>query len=87
MNFKLTQEQLMIKQMTEKFAIEELLPGVVDRDINKKWPKDQVSKMADLGLLGIMVEEEWGGNNMDTISYVLFRRRSWTIRCRPGQHK
>ena len=37
MNFKLTQEQLMIKQMTEKFAIEELLPGVVDRDINKKW--------------------------------------------------
>ena len=71
MNFKLTEEQLMIKQMTANFAMEELLPGVVDRDINKVWPKEQVSKMANLGLLGIMVEEKWGGNAMDSISYVL----------------
>ena len=71
MDFKLTQEQLMIKEMTANFAVEELLPGVVDRDINKIWPKEQVSKMADLGLLGIMVEEKWGGSAMDSISYVL----------------
>ena len=71
MNFKLSEEQLMIQQMTRKFATEELLPGVVDRDINKKWPKEQIAKMAKLGLLGIMVEDRWGGNNMDTISYVI----------------
>ena len=71
MDFKLTEEQLMIQQMTANFAVEELLPGVVDRDINKVWPKEQVSKMANLGLLGIMVEEKWGGNAMDSISYVL----------------
>ena len=71
MDFKLTEEQLMIQQMTANFAVEELLPGVVDRDINKIWPKEQVSKMATLGLLGIMVEEKWGGNAMDSISYVL----------------
>ena len=45
MDFKLTEEQLMIQQMTANFEVEELLPGVVDRDINKIWPKEQVSKM------------------------------------------
>ena len=71
MNFKLTQEQLMIRDMAKKFASEELLPEVIKRDIEKLWPHEQISKMADLGLMGIMVENEWGGNNMDTISYCL----------------
>ena len=50
MNFNLTQEQKMIKEMTRKFAFEELAKGSVERDIKKIWPKDQISKMADLGL-------------------------------------
>ena len=53
MNFELTQEQQMIKKMTQEFAKDELLPDVVKRDIEKIWPKKQISKMADLGLLGI----------------------------------
>ena len=71
MNFKLTQEQKMIKEMTQKFACEELAPDSIKRDIDKIWPHEQVAKMADLGLLGIMVEDKWGGNNMDTISYAI----------------
>ena len=71
MKFDLTQEQKMIKDMTQKFATEELDKGSVKRDIEKIWPKDQVSKMADLGLLGIMIDSDWGGNNMDTISYCI----------------
>ena len=71
MNFELTQEQQMIKKMTQEFAKDELLPGVVKRDIEKIWPKDQINKMADLGLLGMMVEPEWNGNGMDTISYAI----------------
>ena len=71
MNFKLTQEQKMIKEMTRKFAYEELAPDSIKRDIDKIWPHEQVAKMADLGLLGIMVEDKWGGNNMDTISYAI----------------
>ena len=71
MNFKLTQEQKMIKEMTRKFAYEELAPDSIKRDIDKIWPHEQVAKMADLGLLGIMVEDRWGGNNMDTISYAI----------------
>ncbi|MAV65335.1 MAG: acyl-CoA dehydrogenase [Candidatus Marinimicrobia bacterium] len=69
MNFELTQEQKMIKKMTQEFARDELLPDVVKRDINKEWPQEQVQKMAKLGLLGMMVDSEWGGNGMDTISY------------------
>ena len=71
MNFELTQEQQMIKKMTQEFANDELLPDVVKRDIEKIWPKEQISKMADLGLLGMMVPPEWGGNGMDTISYAI----------------
>ena len=71
MNFNLTQEQQMIKKMTQEFANDELLPDVVKRDIEKIWPKEQISKMADLGLLGMMVPPEWGGNGMDTISYAI----------------
>jgi alkylation response protein AidB-like acyl-CoA dehydrogenase len=71
MKFDLTQEQKMIKGMTQKFAAEELDKDSVKRDIEKIWPKEQVSKMADLGLLGIMVDSDWGGNNMDTISYCI----------------
>ena len=71
MNFELTQEQHMIKKMTQEFAKDELLPNVVKRDIEKIWPKEQIKKMADLGLLGMMVEPEWGGNGMDTISYAI----------------
>ena len=71
MNFELTQEQQMIKKMTQEFAKDELLPDVVKRDIEKIWPKEQIGKMADLGLLGMMVEPEWGGNGMDAISYAI----------------
>ena len=71
MNFNLTQEQKMIKDMTRKFASEELAKDSVKRDIEKIWPKNQISKMADLGLLGIMVDSKWGGNNMDTVSYCI----------------
>ena len=69
MNFKLTQEQRMIKAMTRNFALDELLPDVVKRDIEKIWPREQVSKMAELGLMGMMIENKWGGTGMDGISY------------------
>jgi len=59
----------MIQEMTRNFAHEELLPDTVKRDIEKIWPREQIVKMGNLGLLGMMVENEWGGNNMDTISY------------------
>ena len=71
MNFELTQEQKMIREMAREFASEELAQDSIKRDIEKIWPHEQVKKMANLGLLGMMVEEKWGGNNMDTVSYAI----------------
>ena len=71
MLFQFTEEQLMIKQAARDFAINECLPGVIERDDLQKFPKEQIEKLADLGFLGIMVKPEYGGSGMDTISYVL----------------
>ena len=71
MNFKLSSEQELIKKTASDFAREELLPGVVDRDQNKIWPTSQINKMADLGFMGMMVSESFGGSGLDTISYCI----------------
>lgn len=71
MEFKLSEEHLMIRQAARDFAHTECLPGVIERDEHQKFPYEQVMKLADLGLLGMMVPEEYGGTGLDTISYVL----------------
>ena len=71
MEFKLTEEQLMIQQAARDFANNECLPGVVERDEQQKFPLEQVKKLADLGFLGMMVSPEYGGSGLDAVSYVL----------------
>ena len=71
MDFSLSTEQQLIKQTASDFAKNELLEGVVNRDINKIWPEEQVSKMAKLGFMGMMVSNEWDGSGLDTISYCI----------------
>ncbi|CAN5115277.1 acyl-CoA dehydrogenase family protein [soil metagenome] len=71
MDFKLTEEHLMIKEAARDFANSDLLPGVIERDEKQEFPTDQVKKMGELGFLGMMASPEYGGGGMDTISYVL----------------
>jgi alkylation response protein AidB-like acyl-CoA dehydrogenase len=71
MDFRLTEEQLMIKQAARDFANNDCLPGVIERDEHQKFPYDQVMKLADLGFLGMMVSPQYGGAGLDTISYVI----------------
>lgn len=61
----------MIRQAARDFANTECLPGVIERDEQQKFPYEQIMKLADLGFLGMMVPEEYGGSGLDTISYVL----------------
>lgn len=71
MDFQLSEEQLMIRQAARDFAVNECLPGVIERDEHQKFPKEQIEKLADLGFMGMMVPTEYGGSGMDTVSYVL----------------
>ncbi len=71
MNFQLSEEQEMIRQAARDFAVNECLPGVIERDEHQRFPKEQIEKLADLGFMGMMVKPEYGGSGMDTVSYVL----------------
>ena len=71
MDFKLSEEHLMIQQAAKDFAESELLPGVIERDEAQEFPAEQVKKMGELGFMGMMVDEKYGGSGMDTLSYVL----------------
>lgn len=71
MDFKLTEEHLMIQQAARDFAQAELLPGVIERDEKQIFPAEQIKKMGELGFLGMMVDPKYGGSGLDTISYVL----------------
>ncbi len=71
MNFQLSEEQQMIKQAAKDFAINECLPGVIERDEHQTFPREQIEKLADLGFMGMMVKPEYGGSGLDTVSYVI----------------
>lgn len=71
MHFELSEEHLMIRDAARDFARTELLPGVIDRDNEQKFPADGVKKMGELGFLGMMTNPAYNGGGMDTISYVL----------------
>jgi len=71
MNFELTEEQLAVQEAARDFAQTELLPGVIERDEQQKFPAEQIKKMGELGFLGMMVDPQYNGGGMDSISYVL----------------
>jgi alkylation response protein AidB-like acyl-CoA dehydrogenase len=71
MHFQLSEEHLMIQRAARDFAQTECLPGVIDRDEHQRFPYEQVMKLAELGFMGMMVDPEYGGAGMDTVSYVL----------------
>ena len=71
MNFQLTEEQLAVQEAARDFAQSELLPGVIERDTEARFPKEQIQKMGALGFMGMMVDPAYGGGGMDTLSYVI----------------
>ncbi len=71
MDFTLNEEQLTIRQAARDFALQECLPGVIERDEKQQLPREQLIKLGELGFMGMMVSPEWGGAGMDTVSYVL----------------
>jgi len=71
MNLHLTDEHLMIRDMARDFAQKEVAPKAAELDEKSQFPSMHIQKMAGLGLMGMMVPQEWGGAGLDTLAYVL----------------
>jgi alkylation response protein AidB-like acyl-CoA dehydrogenase len=71
MNFQLNETQQLIRETATKFANEKLAPGSIERDEQERFPVAEIRELGELGFMGMMVPEEWGGAGLDTISYVL----------------
>ncbi len=70
-DFTLTSEQELIQKTAREFAQEHLAPGVIERDDKAEFPTGQIKMMGELGFMGMMVPEEWGGAGFDTLTYVI----------------
>jgi butyryl-CoA dehydrogenase len=71
MDLELTQEQAMLQQTARDFALREVEPLAKDLDRNGTWPADIVKQMGELGLMGIAIDEKYGGAGFDNVGYAL----------------
>ncbi len=71
MPFELTEEQRLIKKSTREFSRKTLAATADERDRTKEYPADNLKKMGALGLMGMLVPAEYGGEDLDTVSYSL----------------
>lgn len=71
MDFDLTDEQVMIRNLAREFADSEIAPNAEHYDKRKEFPYEIVSKLAELGFLGLPVPEAYGGAGADTLSYAI----------------
>ena len=70
MDFRLTEEQEMVRQTARDFAENVLRPGVAERDEKEMFPAEEIKQLAELGFMGMIVDEKYDGAGMDTVTYV-----------------
>src|SRR5690606_35669060 len=70
MNFELSEEKIMIRETARDFA-QKLKAQVIQRDEQAIFPTEFIKEMGDLGFMGMMVPQQYGGAGLDTLSYVL----------------
>lgn len=70
-SFELNEEQRLLLDEVGRFAQEEIRPGLAERDQKHEYPAGLVAGLGELGLLGMMVDEEYGGAEMDPLTYCL----------------
>ena len=71
MNFTLTKEQELVRQMVRDFAVNEVKPIAAEIDATERFPMENVKKMGELGMMGIPFPTEFGGAGGDVLSYIL----------------
>ena len=71
MNFTLTKEQELVRQMVRDFAVNEVKPIAAEIDVTERFPMENVKKMGELGVMGIPFSTEFGGAGGDVLSYII----------------
>jgi acyl-CoA dehydrogenase len=71
MDFHLSEEQSILREMVRDFARKEIEPIAAESDQTHRFPSDTLKKAAALGLMGVTVAPEYGGSGMDFLSYIL----------------
>ena len=66
-----TEEQLMVRDMARQFAAEQLAPNAASWDKNAEFPTDAIKAMGELGLLGMVVPEDYQGSATDMVAYAM----------------
>lgn len=66
-----TEEQILIRDMAKSFAQEQIKPNASDWDKNGTFPKDALRQMGELGFLGMLIPEQWGGSDTGNLAYVM----------------
>lgn len=71
MNFELADEQARVRDAVREFAEKEIAPGTAQREKNGEFPRAILGQLAQMGILGMMVPEEYGGAGADCLSYIV----------------
>jgi len=71
LNFDLEHEHELIRDTVRRFALEKVAPVAEELDREKRFPYDLVAELAELGLMGMTIPEEYGGAGADTLSYAI----------------
>ncbi len=71
MDFKLSEEQEILREAIRDFAKNEIAPIAADMDAEAKFPRDVVMKLGELGFMGMMVPGEYGGSELDAVAYAI----------------
>ncbi len=70
-SFAFDEEQELLRNEVRRFAEERIRPGTAERDREHRFPVDILQEMGELGLLGMLVDEEYGGTGFDVLTYAL----------------
>ena len=71
MNFDVDREHKLVRDTVRQFALEKIAPVAEELDREKRFPYELVAELADLGLMGMTIPEEYGGGGTDTLSYAI----------------
>src|SRR3954468_10523782 len=69
--YDLTEDQELFKRTVHEFVEREIVPIAPELDEKEQYPRESLRKMGELGLLGLLVPEEYGGAGTSTLDYVL----------------